>query len=246
MQVEVNPNEDTEWNDILRKHGVIPEKPQDPEPLIQEALIEAELKARANRLEDKDLDELDELEDVEDEAFLNEYRQKRIAELSTITQASVHNQVYGLQKPDFTREVTEASKSCFVCVNLTSSSSNNVESRLLSEIWRRLAAKYGDIKFCEMRGNMCIEGYPDRNTPTILVYKDGEIARQYVTLMALGGTGARVHDLENMLVEIGALKESDARLKKKDDDDSEDERPSKTKSGLRGATATVENDDDWD
>lgn len=126
--------------------------------------------------------------------------QKRLAELSTITQASVHNQVYGLQKPDFTREVTEASKSCFVCLNLTSSSSsNNVESRLLSEIWRRLAAKYGDIKFCEMRGNLCIEGYPDRNTPTILVYHGGEIVKQFVTLMALRGTGTRVERLSSLI-----------------------------------------------
>ncbi|KAL2810401.1 thioredoxin-like protein [Aspergillus granulosus] len=244
MQVEVNPNEDTEWNDILRKHGVIPEKPQDPEPLIQEALIEAERKAYENRLEDKDLDELDELEDEEDEAFLNQYRQKRLAELSTITQSSVHNQVYPLQKPDYGREVTDASANCFVCVNLTSSSSNNVESRLLSELWRRLAAKYGDIKFCEMRGNMCIEGYPDRNTPTILVYHKGEIVRQCVTLMTLRGTGTRVEDLENMLVEVGALKESDVRLKKKGDD-SEDERPSKSKPSIR-KTTVEDDDDDWD
>ncbi|KAL5343360.1 Phosducin family protein [Aspergillus crustosus] len=244
MQVEVNPNEDTEWNDILRKHGIIPEKPQDPEPLIQEALIEAELKAHANRLEDKDLDELDALEDEEDEVFLNQYRQKRLAELSTITQASVHNQVYPLQKPDYAREVTESSNNSFVCVNLTSSASNNVESRLLSELWRRLAAKFGDIKFCEIRGNMCIEGYPDRNTPTILVYHKGEIVRQVVTLLTLGGTSTRVEDLENMLVEIGALKESDVRLKKKEDDDYE-ERPVKT--SIRSKAATVDDDDDdWD
>lgn len=61
-------------NDILRKHGIIPEKPPDPEPIIQEALIEAEQKAYENRLEDKDLDELDELEDEEDEEFLEQYR----------------------------------------------------------------------------------------------------------------------------------------------------------------------------
>lgn len=61
-------------NDILRQHGIIPEKPQDPEPLIQEALIEAERKAYENRLEDKDLDELDALEDEEDEGFLEQYR----------------------------------------------------------------------------------------------------------------------------------------------------------------------------
>lgn len=61
-------------NDILRQKGIIPEKPQDPEPLIQEALVEAEQKAYENRLEDKDLEELDELEDEEDEAFLEQYR----------------------------------------------------------------------------------------------------------------------------------------------------------------------------
>ena len=58
---------------------------------------------------------------------------------------------------------------------------------MLSELWRQLAAKYGDVKFCEMRANMCIEGYPERNTPTILAYKDGDIKRQIVTLRELNG-----------------------------------------------------------
>lgn len=92
-----NPNADTEWyvslisstskspsfadlnvciyrNDILRKHGVIPEKPPSPTPIIQEAIEEARKKAHENRLEDKDLDELDALEDEEDETFLEHYR----------------------------------------------------------------------------------------------------------------------------------------------------------------------------
>ena len=61
-------------NDILRKHGVIPEKPPSPTPLIQEALAEARKQAHENRLKDKDLDELNDLEDEEDEAFLEKYR----------------------------------------------------------------------------------------------------------------------------------------------------------------------------
>lgn len=48
--------------------------------------------------------------------------------------------------------------------------------------------KYGDIKFCEIRADMCIEGYPEKNTPTILVYKDGDIKRQIITLKELNGT----------------------------------------------------------
>lgn len=237
MEVQVNPNEDTEWNDILRQHGIIPEKPKDPEPLIQEALIAAERRAYENRLEDKDLDELDALEDEEDEDFIQQYRQKRLAELSTLQQTSLFNQVYPLQKVDYAREVTEASNNAFVLVNLTSQG-GNVESSVLTELWRQLAAKFGDIKFCEIRADMCIEGYPERNTPTILVYKDTEIKRQLVTLRELNGPRTKVEDLERLLVDIGAVKESDVRLKKRSDSDDDRDRDDEL---------NVEDyDDDWD
>ncbi|KAJ5551101.1 hypothetical protein N7535_000957 [Penicillium sp. DV-2018c] len=236
MQVEVNPNEDTEWNDILRQHGIIPEKPKDPEPLIQEALIAAQHRAHENRLEDKDLDELDALEEEEDEEFLNSYRQKRFAELSTLQQTSIFNQVYPLQKVDYAREVTEASNNAFVLVNLTSMG-GNVESRVLTELWRQLAAKFGDIKFCEIRADMCIEGYPEKNTPTILVYKDTEIKKQLITLAQLKGPRTKIEDIERLLIEIGALKEGDMRLKKRDDEDDD----------KKADDLNIEDyDDDWD
>ena len=110
-----------------------------------------------------------------------------MAELSTIATASVFNQVYPLQKPDYSKDVTEASNKAFVLVHLTSSLGTNVQSRLLTELWHELAQKFGDIKFCEMRADMCIEGYPERNTPTILVYRNGDIKKQVVTLKELGG-----------------------------------------------------------
>ncbi|EEP80664.1 conserved hypothetical protein [Uncinocarpus reesii 1704] len=212
-----DPNADTEWNDILRQHGIIPEKPPSPTPIIEEAILEARKREHENRLEDKDLDELAALEDEEDDEFLEIYRKKRLEELSRLQKASVHNQVYPLQKPDYSREVTEASSKCFVLVNLTSSMGTNVESRVLSDIWRQLAEKYGDIKFCEIRANLCIEGYPEKNTPTILVYKDGDIKRQIVTLRELNGPRTRVEDLEKVLVSLGALQENDSRLRKKSD-----------------------------
>jgi hypothetical protein len=70
----MNTPTDAFRNDILRKHGIIPEKPPSPTPMIQEALEEARRLAHDNRLEGKDLDELAELEDDEDEEFLNSYR----------------------------------------------------------------------------------------------------------------------------------------------------------------------------
>ena len=110
-----------------------------------------------------------------------------MTELSTIAKTSVFNQVYPLQKPDYSKDVTEDSNKAFVLVHLTSSLGTNIESRLLSELWHEMARKFGDIKFCEIRADMCIEGYPERNTPTILVYRDGDIKKQIVTLRELGG-----------------------------------------------------------
>lgn len=237
-----DPNADTEWNDILRKHGVIPEKPPSPTPMIQEALEKARELAHENRLEGKDLDELAELEDEEDEDFLDSYRKKRMAELSSINTASVYNQVYHLQKPDYSRDVTEASKDAYVLVLLTSSTGTNTESRIMIEHWRDLAKRFGDVKFCQMRADLCIEGYPDKNTPTVLIYKDGDIKRQIVTLMQLAGPRTTVQDLEKVLVDVGAVKIGDSRLQRKKDDE-DDESSSK----IRKGTATVEDDDsDWD
>ncbi|KAF2146182.1 uncharacterized protein K452DRAFT_283462 [Aplosporella prunicola CBS 121167] len=239
IQVEVDPNEDTEWNDILRSKGIIPEKPPSPTPMIEEALTKARRLAHENRLEGKDLDELAELEDEEDEDFLEQYRMKRMAELNTIATASVFNQVYPLQKPDYARDVTEASKEAFVLVLLTSSQGNG-ESRIATERWRDLARKYGDIKFCQMRADMCIEGYPDKNTPTILVYKDGDIRRQIVTLRELNGPQTSVEDFEKMLIELEALRHGDPRLQRKE----EEEEVSTSK--IRQTRVDDDEDSDWD
>lgn len=131
---------------------------------------------------------------------MTSYRQKRLAELSSLQSASKYNQVYPLQKPDYGREVTDASNEAFVLVNLTSSNAGNVESRILSELWRQLAVKFGDIKFCEIRADLCIEGYPERNMPTILIYRDGEIRRQVVTLSQLRGVRTGIQGLFNGLL----------------------------------------------
>ncbi len=65
---------DLSRNDILRKHGIIPEKPPSPTPIIEEAILDARRLAYENRLENKDLEDLNELEDDEDEEFLEKYR----------------------------------------------------------------------------------------------------------------------------------------------------------------------------
>ncbi|KIX01351.1 uncharacterized protein Z518_09076 [Rhinocladiella mackenziei CBS 650.93] len=238
-----DPNADTEWNDILRKHGIIPPKPQDPEPLIQEALFEAQQRAHENRLEDKTLDDLAALEDEEDESFLQQYRAKRLAELSSLQKSSVYGHVYPISKPEYAREVTEESSKAFILVHLSSS---NVESRVLGEVFREAARKFGDVKFCEIKAELCIEGYPERNTPTILVYRDGDIMRQVVTLRELNGTKTSLKDVQGLLMNVGAMKEGDVRLIAKEGDEDGDEDSEGDDVRQIGKKAAVEGDDDWD
>lgn len=218
--------------------------------MIEEAILEGRRLAHENRLEGKDLDELDELEDDEDEAFLEEYRKKRIAELSTIEKKAIHGSVYPISKPEYQREVTDASKNGPVFVNLISSMGTNVESRVLSELWKQAAQEYGDIKFCEIRASQAIENYPERNTPTVLVYKNGDIVKQLVTLATIGGVRANMQKIDDMLVEVGAVADSDIRVAKRRRaaEDAEEERlAGKTiKTGTAGRSRGDDSDSDWD
>lgn len=217
--------------------------------MIEEAILEARRLAHENRLEGKDLDELDELEDEEDDDFLEQYRQKRMAELSNLQKKSIHGSVYPISKPDYQREITEASNNGPVFVNLTSTS-GNVESRVLSELWRQAAKEYGDIKFCEIRASQAIENYPDRNCPTILVYNKGDIVKQIVTLMTLAGARTNMRQIDDLLVEVGAVPDSDLRVvkRRRAAEDAEEERlASKTiKTSNAGRARVDSDDDDWD
>ena len=74
-----NPSEDTEWNDALRRHGILPQKESEvtEDQLIN--MVEETVQKRTGMnvvraYEDMTLDELEELEDEEDERVLLKYR----------------------------------------------------------------------------------------------------------------------------------------------------------------------------
>jgi hypothetical protein len=216
--------------------------------MIEEAIEEARRIAHENRLEGKDLDELDELEDFEDEDFLEEYRQKRMQELKALSTKAIHGSVYPISKPDYAKEITEASNKGPVLLNMASASNSNVESRVLSELWRQAAKEYGEVKFCEMRADRAVENYPEKNCPTILVYRNGDIVKQLVTLVTVGGVRMSMLNIDNLLVEVGAVPETDMRVLKRRrqaEEEEEERRVGKTiKTSNR--SRTNDDDDDWD
>ena len=72
-----NPNLDTEWNDALRRHGILPEKKelemtQDQIENVVDNVIKQKTEGRP--LDNLSLDELDEKEDDEDDVILQQLR----------------------------------------------------------------------------------------------------------------------------------------------------------------------------
>lgn len=156
--------------------------------------------------------------------------------------------MYPISKPDYSREVTDASANGPVLVNLTSGLGTNVESRVLTELWRKAAAEYGDIKFCEIRADMAIEGYPDRNCPTILIYNKGDIVKQIVTLMTVGGVRMGMQEIDKLLIEVGAIRDNDMRVTKRRKDAEDAEEARLENGGIKNSKQAYaeDDDDDWD
>lgn len=216
-----DPNEDTEWNDILRAHGILPERPQSPTRAIEDALDDALEKAYARRLEGKTLEELDELDELglEDEEFIQTYREKRMREIQEQLSKEKFGQVVHISKPEYQEVVTEASASVPVVLHI--SSSESTQSKLLSALLDRVAPRFRDIKFVDIDCRQINERYPMKNCPTILVYKDKAIAHQLETLNTIGGNSTNLHDIDRLLVKFGLVDESDCRLLVNADDNDE-------------------------
>lgn len=116
-----DPNEDTEWNDLLRKKGILP--PKEPE-VTEDAIVEMMEKTIEEhnnpeyRLGKLGLDELNELEDEEDEAILLEFRKRRIAEMKAQAKSNKFGEVEEITAKDYVEKVNNAGEGIWVFLHL--------------------------------------------------------------------------------------------------------------------------------
>ena len=244
MQAEIDPTQDTEFHDALRAHGIIPPKPpsRSPSPELPTA---GELRTQALKqatVDDLDLELENELDD-EEEKLLEKIRRQRMSQLRAETKRERFGRVYPISRPDYTREVTQASREdpdanpesqrqggedeedddknpaskadkqrlggtgvvCFLY-------KDGIDTcRLLAGYLDTLAAKYPATKFVSIVGDQCIPNYPDRNLPTLLIYRNGELHRQIVGLrpeIGLDGMKTKCEDIELLLTAVGAIQRS--------------------------------------
>ncbi|CAG9839639.1 unnamed protein product [Diabrotica balteata] len=215
-----NPNEDTEWNDVLRAKGIIPQKEKEiTEDQIVSMLEETIEKKTANgkNLSELDLDELDELEDSEDEAVLLEYRNKRIAELRALSERQKFGFVGEISAQDYINEVNKAGEGIWVILHLYKQ--GIPLCALINEYMKHLAVKYPTVKFLKSISTTCIPNYPDKNLPTVFVYFEGDLKKQIAGPLEFRGPNLTQDEFEYIIGKTGAIEttiKEDPRPKVKD------------------------------
>ncbi|KAM4797401.1 phosducin-like protein 3 [Rhinophrynus dorsalis] len=201
-----DPNADTEWNDILRKKGILPpkEKPKDEEEEEVEILQQQSV---VKTYEDMTLEELEENEDEfseEDERAIELYRQQRMAQWQASQLKNQFGEVLEISGQDYVQEVTKAGKDLWVILHLYKQ--GIPLCTLINQHLAGLARKFKDVKFVKAISTTCIPNYPDKNLPTIFIYLDGEIRAQFIGPLVFGGMNLTRDELEWKLSESGALK----------------------------------------
>ncbi|KJE89795.1 phosducin-like protein 3 [Capsaspora owczarzaki ATCC 30864] len=206
-----DPNADTEWNDALRRHGILPEKEKskDEQEMTEEdfiAMVEQSIAEKASGKKDLSkatLDELDELEDDEDEAVILAYRNQRINELRAAASRAKFGDLLHIGSHEFVDQVNKAGKDVWVVLHLYKDSVQ--QCVLVNNHLRTLAKKFPQTKFVKSISTDCIKNYPDANLPTFLVYRNGDMVKQVVGITPFGGNTTTPNDLEWAFKQIGAV-----------------------------------------
>ncbi|XP_031628157.1 viral IAP-associated factor homolog [Contarinia nasturtii] len=203
----LDPNEDTEWNDILRSKGILP--PKEPE-ITEESLVnmvEQAIESKMNnskQMDDMDLDELDELEDSEDEAILLEYRNKRIAEMKALAEKSKFGTVREISGQDYVDEVNKAGDGIHVVLHLYKQ--GIPLCALINQYMNNLAMRYPQTKFIKSIATTCIPNFPEKNLPSIFIYFEGNITKQIIGPVELRGEKLTADEFEYLLGQYDAIK----------------------------------------
>ncbi|XP_018331884.1 viral IAP-associated factor homolog [Agrilus planipennis] len=204
-----DPNEDTEWNDVLRSKGIIPPKKEkeitedEIVSIVEDTIKQKQVGDGKKDISELDLDELDELEDSEDEAILLEYRNKRIAEIKALAEKSKFGTVQEISAQDYIQEVNKAGVGIWVVLHLYRQGIPLCS--LINQYLQTLAAKYPTVKFLKSVSTTCIPNYPDKNLPTIFIYFEGDMKTQLVGPLAVRGPNVTLDEFEYLLGQTGAI-----------------------------------------
>ncbi|XP_055444589.1 phosducin-like protein 2 isoform X3 [Bubalus kerabau] len=200
-----DPNEDTEWNEILRDFGILPPK-EEPKDEIEEMVLRLQKEAMVKPYEKMTLAELKDAEDEfddEDMKAIEIYREKRLQEWKALKKKQKFGELREISGNQYVNEVTNAEKDVWVIIHLYRSSIPMC--LLVNQHLSLLARKFPETKFVKAIVNSCIEHYHDNCLPTIFVYKNGQIEGKFIGIIECGGINLKLEELEWKLAEVGAI-----------------------------------------
>lgn len=125
-------------------------------------------------------------------------------------------------------------------------------SQHLRPLLHQLAKAHPETKFLSIPAGLCIPNYPDKNVPTLLLYRNGDITGNVVAGLGLNGMKTTVRDLENLLIRYHALEKPAASLRARRDSDGDSEdggdvgAVNARSGGIRGGGGGVSRGDDSD
>ncbi|XP_075705728.1 phosducin-like protein 2 isoform X2 [Rhinoderma darwinii] len=201
-----DPNEDTDWNDVLRDFGIIPPKKEEKDA-IEELVLKMQKEAAVRPYEKMTVDGLKEAEDTfqeEDEKAIQMYRQRRIKELKDLQKTQIYGELSEVPGNMYIKEVTNAEADVWVVLHLYRSSVPMCD--LLNNHLGILAKKFPETKFLKAAADNCIPNYMDACVPTLLVYRNGLIKGRFIGMDQCGGTRVTPEELEWKLADVGAIK----------------------------------------
>lgn len=172
-------NVTTEWEDVQVKFGnYLPREKEISKDEVEKIAIEC--LEKYDPLENKKLEQLKELEENndEDEKVLQAYKEKRLAEMKEFSTKAKFGKVFEFRKQDFIAEVNNAPKDVWVVIHLYQTF--NDISNILGKIFDNLAAKFPLVKFTRIVATNCIENYRDEDVPGVIIYKNGNMFKQFL------------------------------------------------------------------
>lgn len=183
----------TQWEDIHRSLGNLPPPPEapddgsfsdDPFPTSAETAADRHACSLGDAGEEVDLD---------DDGEIRHLRARRLAELKQEAQLGRFGSVELLTAADFVSEVNQAGEGVGVVVFLFKE--RHYASNYMLVILERLAKQFRHVKFLKILYTDCIPNYPDKNLPTLLIYRDDDLLRQLVGLTCFGGSSFGIEGL---------------------------------------------------
>ena len=196
----------TEWDEVLQKkfgNNFVKEeevKEDEQRKGTPRTMKKEETNVAIFENERDDENDDDDDEDEEEEAFMKSYREKRIAEMLFMQKEEKEDEkeeknnnvrrneyVMHVSHEQWTKEVTEVSHSHPVLVLLTKENSKACFTleRVMEDVARTYRTSRTKFRRAEVRD--IIPNYPERNVPTLILYRNGDVVENIVGIEQFGG-----------------------------------------------------------